>query len=199
MDEKTEQLRDIFVDTTGADTVTERQEESRGSLSDAERDIERRVEEVIERMRDRYGFQTSLSTGTLCQIVKGYFDEIDDETIADELNVAPETVFDARMDLHLVRESDREAPFDLETLRRMLVRDASIAECVDALAADEDAIRHSAEVIQADLEATRANDRFYDQFAELLTDTDLAAQHAKDAREDGLEEATEDIETDVSF
>jgi hypothetical protein len=199
MDEKTEELRDIFVDTTGADTVTESQQEARGSLSDAEEDVQRRIERIIEQMRERYTFQTDLATGELRQIVTDYFDDVDDETLAADLGVDAETVFVARMDLHLVRESDRDAPFDMTDLRRMLVRDASLAECVESLSADEETIKHYAEVIQAELEATRANDRFYDEFAEMLTDTDLAAQHAKNAREDGLREATEDIETDVSF
>lgn len=199
MDEKTEELRDIFVDATGADTVTESQEESRGSLSDAEPDIRRRVEEVVEQMRERYDFQTALPTAELRQVVMAYFEDVDDETIAAELETDPQTVFDARMDLHLVREAERDAPFDLTELRRMLVRDASRQECVEALGAEEETISHFAEVIRAELEATRANDRFYDEFIELLTDTDLAAKHAKDAREDGLKEATEDIETDVSF
>lgn len=199
MDEKTEELRDIFVDATGGDTVTENQEETRGSLSDAERDIKRRVEQVIERMRERYEFRTDLATDELCRVVTGYFDDLDDEAIASELDVDVETVFDARMDLHLVRETDQEAPFDLEDLRRMLVRDTSLEECAASLEADEETIEHYAEVIQTDLEATRANNRFYDEFAETLTDTELAAQHVKDAHEDGLEEATEDIETDVSF
>jgi hypothetical protein len=199
MDEKTEELRDIFVDATGADSITESQEESRGSLSDAEPDIRRRVEKVIEQMRERYDFQTALTTAELRQVVMASFEDVDDETIATELEVNPETVFDARMDLHLVQEADRDAPFDLTELRRMLVRDASREECVEALGADEETISHFAEVIRAELEATRANNRFYDEFIELLTDTDLAAKHAKDAREDGLKEATEDIETDVSF
>lgn len=199
MDEKTEELRDIFVDATGADSITESQEESRGSLSDAEPDIRRRVEKVIEQMRERYDFQTALTTAELRQVVMASFEDVDDETIATELEVNPETVFDARMDLHLVQEADRDAPFNLTELRRMLVRDASREECVEALGADEETISHFAEVIRAELEATRANNRFYDEFIELLTDTDLAAKHAKDAREDGLKEATEDIETDVSF
>jgi hypothetical protein len=43
------------------------------------------------------------------------------------------------------------------------------------------------------------NHRFRDAFADLLTDADLSARLAEDARRDGLEEATEDIETDVSL
>ncbi len=199
MDEKTERLRDIFLDSTGAETVTESQEERRGSLAEVDRDIERRVEAVIERMRDRYEFRTDLSTEELCTIVEGYFDEQDDGTVAAELDIDSNTVFDARMDLHLVGEADREASFDIEELRRLLVTDTSVTECAEALDLDVDVVNHYADVIRADLEATRANDRFHDEFAELLTDTDLSVQHVMDAHEDGLREATEDIETDVSF
>ena len=36
MDEKTAELRDIFIEATGSDTVTEQQSESRGSLADVD-------------------------------------------------------------------------------------------------------------------------------------------------------------------
>lgn len=199
MNEKTEQLRDIFVDTTGADTVTESQEETPGSLADDAGDVDERVEDVIERMHDRYDFRIDLATDELRRVVEGYHEDQSDADIAADLGVDEETVFDARMNLHLVRESDREAPFDLDELRGMLVEDASVEEAAEALEADEETVAHYRDVIETDLEATRANDRFRDEFAELLTDVDLSAQHAKDAHESGLEEATEDIETDVSF
>ena len=41
--------------------------------------------------------------------------------------------------------------------------------------------------------------RFRDEFAELLTDEAISDRMAQDAREDGLREATEDMETDVSL
>ena len=43
------------------------------------------------------------------------------------------------------------------------------------------------------------NHRFRDAFSDLLTDADLSTRLAADARRDGLKEATEDIETDVSL
>jgi hypothetical protein len=43
------------------------------------------------------------------------------------------------------------------------------------------------------------NDRFRDEFRTLLTDADIEDAHAATARDDGLREATEDIETDVSL
>lgn len=199
MDEKTEELRDLFVDATGSDTVTENQEETPGSLTDEEPDVGDRITDIIERMRERYDFRTDQSIGDLRRIVEGYYDDETDAEIAAALGIDEEQVFDARMDLHLVRDRDRDAPFDTAELRSMLVEDAAVADAAEALDADEDVVAHYRDVIETDLEATRANSRFRDEFTELLTDAELSSTHAKDAREDGLQEATEDIETNVSF
>ncbi|WP_251328710.1 conditioned medium-induced protein 4 [Haloplanus pelagicus] len=171
MDDKTAELRDIFLDATGEETVTERQAEGRGSLVDAadpER-VDTRLRDLVATMRDRYEFETDLDPDAYVRLVYGFHDGEDDATLAEALGVDAETVLGARLDCHLVREADHD--------------DGSIRE--RALAADR--------------EATRANDRFRDAFAELLTDADLGDRLASDSREDGLREATEDIETDVSF
>ena len=198
MDEKTEELRDIFVEATGSDTVTESQEESHGSLSDDDGN-EGRVRELIAMMRDRYEFASDRSDADLERVVERYHDGADDATIADELGVDGGEVFDARMDVHLVRDSDRDAPFDLDDLRSLHVEGVSPAEAADRLDTDESTVAHYAEVIEADMESTRANDRFRDEFAELLADADLEGGLTSEANEDGLREATEDMETDVSF
>jgi hypothetical protein len=151
-------------------------------------------------MRGRYGFDSSLSDGTLETVVRAFFEGADDETIAERIDADAETVFDARMDLHLLRASDTaDAPVDLSALRKLLVEDATVADCVERLDADEETVRHYARVVETRLEATRANDRFRDEFAELLTDEAISERMAQDAREDGLREATEDMETDVSL
>ncbi|MFW6320897.1 MAG: conditioned medium-induced protein 4 [Halohasta sp.] len=199
MDDKTEELRDIFIDATGSDTVTESQSESPGSLTDREVDVDERLAELVERMRERYTFETDLDDRRLCELLRAYYDDQSDREIAADLEVDPEVVFTARMDLHLVGEADREAPFDLDRLRRLIVEEIPLAERADRLDVTEETARHYSEVVRADLRSTRANNRFRDEFAELLTDSDLTGQLARDAREDGLQEATEDIETDVSF
>lgn len=199
MDDKTAELRDIFIDTTGSDTVTENQEEERGSLTADDSDSEDRVAEIVATMREKYEFDTDLDDERLEEAVGRFYADESDAAIASALDRDEETVFEARMDLHLIRESDREAPFDLADLRTLLVEDASVEERADALETDEATVRHYSEVVEAELEATRANDRFRDEFAELLTDAELSDRYAQDAREDGLREATEDIETDVSF
>jgi len=199
MDDKTAELRDIFIDATGSDSVTETQSESPGSLTDSDTDVTGRLLELVDRMRERYAFETEFDNETLSRIVQWYYADCTDREIAAELEVGPEAVFTARLDLHLVAEADREASFDLDELRRLVVDDVPLAERAEQLDVTEETARHYSQVVHADLRSTRANNRFRDEFAELLTDSDLTGQLARDAREDGLREATEDIETDVSL
>ena len=223
MDDKTAELRDIFVETTGSDTVTERQAESPGSLTDRdEAAVAERVRELVAAMRERYDFSTDLDDATYARIARGRFELDDDAAIADALaegdgavrlgdeseaesepvDVDPATVRDARFDLHLVREADREvddAPFDYADLKSLTAGGRSIVDCAEELGAEPDAVAKYARVARVDLTSTRANDRFRDEFRELLTDAQIEGNHAETARDDGLEEATEDIETDVSL
>ncbi|MXR41694.1 conditioned medium-induced protein 4 [Halobaculum sp. WSA2] len=198
MDEKTEELREIFLDTTGGDTVTERQEEGHGSLAD-ESDAAERLADLVARMRERFEFDSDRSDEDLVRVVRLYFRGADDAAIAADLDVDEGTVFDARMDLHLVRDGDREAPFDLSRLRSMHVDDVPMADRAAELGVDETTVEHYSTVVATNLESTRANDRFRDEFADLLAEQDLKGGHTEDAREDGLREAAEDIETNVSF
>jgi hypothetical protein len=175
MDDKTAELRDIFLDATGGEgTVTERQAERRGSLVDVDdpETVDARLRDLVAAMRERYDFDTDFDPDAYVRLIRGFYDDETDAALADALGVDAETVAWARLDCHLIREADRgdDAP---------------------------DAIRERA--VAADREATRANDRFRDAFAELLTDDDLSGRLASDSREDGLREATEDIETDVSL
>jgi len=199
MDDKTAELRDIFIDATGSDTVTESQAESPGSLTDTDTDVTARLAELVGRMRERYEFTSEFDDETLCRIVQWYYTDCTDREIAAELDADPEVVFEARLDLHLVGEADREAPLDLDVLRRLIVEEVPLDQRADRLDVTTETARHYSRVVAADLRSTRANNRFRDEFAELLTDSDLTGQLARDAREDGLREATEDIETDVSF
>jgi len=199
MDDKTAELRDIFIEATGSETVTESQSESPGSLTDSAQDVDERLEELIERMRNRYSFETELDDETLVRIVQGFYTDRSDREIAAELGVDAETVLKARLDLHLVSEADRNAEFELDELRRLVVEDVPLTERANKLDITEETAKHYSEIVKADIRSTRANDRFRDEFAELLTDSDLTGQLARDARKDGLKDATEDIETDVSF
>jgi hypothetical protein len=200
MDDKTAELRDIFIDATGSDTVTERQESARGSLTD-ESDVEASLHEVVAAMRDRYDFATDLDDDGLVAVARGFYAGRDDAAVAADLGVDEPEVRTARLDLHLVADADREAPFEFGALRALVREgtDADDAAVAADLGVDEAAVARYRPVAAADVASTRANDRFRDAFTELLTDADLEVRHAADAREDGLRDATEDIETDVSF
>jgi hypothetical protein len=76
--------------------------------------------------------------------------------------------------------------------------DEGVDDAADA-EIDRETVARYRRVAEADVESIRASDRFRDEFEELLTDAELSARLARDAREDGLQEATEDIETDVSL
>lgn len=199
MDEKTAELRDIFIDTTGSDTVTESQEETRGSLTDTDGHADTRVAEIIDTMREKYMFVSDLDDDELQEVVTRFHDGESDAEIAERIDADETAVFNARMDLHLVRTTDRDAPFELADLRALLVDETPMADRATTLGADETIVSHYSEVVDADLESTRANNRFRDEFEELLTDSALTNRMAQNAREDGLQEATEDIETEVSF
>ncbi|ELZ51309.1 hypothetical protein C464_01361 [Halorubrum coriense DSM 10284] len=231
MDRKTAELRDLFVDATGSETVTERQDADRGTLVDRDDEaVDDAVRDLVTAMRDRYGFSTPLDDAVYALVARGRFDGADDATISaairdaleesadaqsdeiDPADIDAETVRKARLDLHLVRESDREvdadevggddggeSPFAYADLKRLTAAGNSIVECAEALDTAPDAVARYAAVARTDVASTRANDRFRDAFRDLLTDADIEGSLASDAREDGLREATEDIETDVSL
>ncbi|WP_396610938.1 conditioned medium-induced protein 4 [Haloferax sp. S1W] len=201
MDDKTAELRDIFVETTGSDTVTERQSESRGSLANVDdpEAVRKRVRDLVTTMRERYDFDTDFDDDALVSLVVGYFDGDSDDDLALELGVSPETVRAARFDLHLVRDADRDAPFEIDRLDKLLVEGKDDGAIADALDVDVALVREFRPVAEADLRSTRVNHRFRDDFADLLTDDALSGRLVDEARRDGLKEATEDIETDVSF
>jgi hypothetical protein len=200
MDERTEELRDLFVETTGAETVTDRQEDARGSLTDRG-GVDERVRDVVARMRERYGFRTDLDDDALVAVARAFFDDRSDAAVADDLDTDEATVTRARLDLHLVDDADREPPAGVEpaALRRRVAAGDDPDEAAAALDADPDALSTAYRAAVADVAARRANGRFREEFAEALADADISSRLAGDAREDGLEEATEDIETDVSF
>ena len=236
MDDKTAELRDLFVETTGEEAVTERQTAARGSLSDADAHdnaVAGRLRDLVGEMADRYEFDSGLPGSDLCRVVRAFFDpdteaagaaswsaDADAAVAASlEADVDAEAVFRARMDLHLVADADRDAPFSYAELRALVSErgsadgaeddttsaadtdrdDAALAAALPTDDADPDTVRRYRLVAEADLASRRVNHRYRDAFADLLTDAELSTRLAADARRDGLEEATEDIETDVSL
>ncbi|WP_137284126.1 conditioned medium-induced protein 4 [Halorussus salinisoli] len=200
MDEKTEELRDIFMDVTDESTVTEQQEETHGSLH-SETAVEERLQEVVARMRDRYDFGTTLSDEELVTVVRGFYAGDSDAEIARELGDASlgKTVSRARIDLHLIRDADSDAPFDVEELRDLLDSGASSAECADELDVSESTVRRYRRVVETQQERRTVNDQFRNEFENVLQDRELSDRMTEGVQEDGLDDATEGMETNVSF
>jgi len=197
MDEKTEQLRDIFMDVSEEGTVTESQEASRGSLTDvAEAEVEERLAATIERMRDRYDFETGLDDDGLVTVVRAFYRGADDEAIADEVGTDADAVVEARLDLHLLRAEDDEADFDVAAFRRQVTEDdATAIELAEAFEVGVDVATHYRRVVTAQAEARQASHRFQSEFEDVLTEAGLSTRHTAAVHEDGLEEATEDIDS----
>lgn len=199
MDDKTEQLRDIFVDVTDGETVTETQENDRGSLVADEGPVDKRLLSVIGQLRGKFDRQTSLDDEQYCRLVRGFYTGDDDETIAATLGCAPATVFQARMDLHLVRESDL-PDGELESALRAGRGDSeTVAELAAAFGREEAAVARAREAVAAVDRSRRVSQRFRTAFEEVLTDADLSVQFTAGAHEDGLEDATDGAEVDVEL
>ncbi|TYL39658.1 conditioned medium-induced protein 4 [Natronococcus pandeyae] len=196
MNDKTEELRDIFTDVTdGEETVTEAQENTRGSLEKDERTDRERLESVVTQMQERYEFEGPLSTDEYIIVARGFYDDVPDEELADELDVDEADIFEARMSLHLVSDDDADE-VDLVAIRDREEDDATLATEYDVTEAQISRYRR---IAAAQDESRAANDRYRDEFDSILADAALSERMATDVREDGLEDATEGMETDVEF
>jgi CRP-like cAMP-binding protein len=196
MDEQTERLRDIFIDVADEGTVTESQTEQRGSLL-GEESVDERLAATIEKMRDRFEFDTELGTQALRVVVRRFYDGESDDGIAATLNVPADVVFEARLDLHLVR--DDEVDVDRSAVKDRLDAGHSQAGIAETLDVDEETVARTRRVIGAESRAQRVSQRFRTEFEEILTDADIAVRLTAETREDGLDEATEGMEVDVDF
>lgn len=233
MDEKTEELRDIFVEVTETDSVTETQEELRGSIATDETEIEERLLSIVGAMDERYDLETPLTRSQLVDVVRSFYAGKSDDEIARELEESDtepkwigesdietaggeslvETVARARIELHLVSEKDRKRVIDLDALRE--IADAGSQEYVDADSSEEETIstaeiaaefdmsestaRRHRRLIEVKTERKLIGDRFRQKFEHVLSDQALSDRLTDGIKEDGLEDATEGIETDVSF
>jgi len=198
MDEKTEELRDIFIDVTDEDTVTESQEETHGTLA-SNTEIEDRLRDTIEHMRDSLDFSTNLSTDDYIHIVRGFYADDTDADIARDLDTNPKKIARARTDLHLLRDADLDAPFDLDDLKNRLDAGETTTDIADDLDVSPSTIRRYHRIVDAQRDIRRVNDRYRDEFDSILTDREIAEPLTQTVKEDGLDEATEGQETNLSF
>jgi len=198
MDEKTEQLRDIFQEVSETDTVTETQQETPGTLSSAEA-IDADLEALIEEMRSEYEFRTEFSTAQLRRVVRGFFDGSSDAAIAADLEGDPDSVGEARIDLQLVQESDTELPFDRDEFEDGLESGLSTAELAQTLETEEATVERARHVHDAQAERRLVTDRYYDEFEALVTDKALSEQLTDDGGREAIRGTTDGQEVDVSF
>lgn len=200
MDEKTEELRDIFIDVTDEETVTEPQEDTRGSITDVDNEaVRERIESVIESMQERYAFETDLTDEQYCEVVDGFYADESDAEIARSIDESRTTVVRARLDLHLIHSRDLDAPFDLDEFRRRLNEDPATSDLAEEFDVSESTVRRYRRVVAAQNESRQANDRYRDELDSIIGEADLSAHLTEDVQEDGLDDATEGMETDVSF
>lgn len=200
MDEKTQELRDIFLDVSEDETVTESQEDTHGSLA-SDDEIDDRIADTITQLRGEFDLATDLATDALVTIVRAFYRGDSDDEIADavDADISTEAVREARLDLHLLRPEDTETDFDLAALREHLEAETPTAEITDDLDIDEATIERYRDVLEVRAILQRSNARYPIEFEDALQDTQIAERLAHDAREDGLDEATEGQEVDVSF
>jgi hypothetical protein len=201
MEDKTEELRDIFQSVADEDTVTESQEDARGSLATDEAGVDEAIADVVARMRDRYEFETDLPEDVLVTVVREFFGGADDAAIAGAIDAEEETVFRARLDLHLVREDD--APVDTEVLRRQFA-DATDETVAKELGVPIEDVHRARAVLETRTAARRVSDRFRAAFEDAVADAAISSPMTAGVRDDGLDEATEDIDSlesdaDVDF
>jgi hypothetical protein len=198
MDDKTEELRDIFLSVSEEETVTESQDDDRGSLAEESGSVERRLAGTIDRIREKFGFETDLSDEQRRLVLEGFYDGASDAELAESLGTDTETVFRARMDLHLVRDAEPE--LDDAAVRTVRDRpDASAAELAETVGSTADEIRRCRAVLEVQDRSRRVSQRFRTTFEEILTDVELTGGLTADPHEDGLDEATEGAETEVDL
>jgi hypothetical protein len=201
MNDRTDELRDLFTEVTGEETVTESQSDDRGSLADVdEAAVDDRVRSVIDRLRDHHDFDTSLDDDALVRVVRAVYDGDDDATIAADLDVSPEVVFAARMDLHLLTDDDTDLPVPLDEVRAAVERgDADPEALADDLDADPETVERALRVARTQERIRTVSRRFRSEFEDALPEAALAVSLTDSVTEDGLDEAAEDIETDTQF
>lgn len=209
MTEKTDELRDIFVSVTDEEAVTESQAETRGSLATDEEGVDERLIAVIDRIRERFPFRSDLADGDLATVVRAYFEGESDAAIADRLGVAESAVREARLDCHLVRDGDVPESVDLGDLRTRIddptetemPSDGALGAALDA---DPEAVARARRVLATRARSRSVSQRFRSEFEDALADAGLSSRMTESVREDGLSEATDDMDSlesdaDVGF
>lgn len=204
MGDRTEELRDLFESVTGTETVTERQRRPRGSLR-SESDERAALEAAIERMRSALSFETALPSTALATIVEHFYAGASDAEIATRLDATEDdvdgeasTVAAARLDLHLVRESDRPDP-ETASVLEAVPEEQTVAEAATTLDVPTSTVEQLLRVKETQIERRQVADRYRQAFETILQDRDIAERLTASLEETGLEGAVADQEVDVDM
>jgi hypothetical protein len=198
VDEKTAELRDIFVSVTDSETVTESQEETPGSLAPGDDEGEdERLADVIAEMDEALDFSTALPTADLVTVVRGFYAGDSDAELAADVGTSESTVREARVDLHLLREADLDPGADREAFAAAVREGADAGALAERFDVGEARARRCRRAHLAARERRRVNDRYRDAFETVLGEPALSERHT--THDSGLEGATADQEVDVSF
>lgn len=166
-------LREIYVRLGGGEPVVERQAEQRGRLADDET-VDDRIGATVAALRERHPFRTGLSDADLVALVRAYFAGESDGEIAARLDASRATVARARVNLHCFRPEDTAAPFDLRELRARVAEGEDDATVAAALGVAERSVARYRHVLATMRAARASNDRFRDEFENVLSNADLA-------------------------
>ena len=191
-----EELTAIYMDVSKGDTTTtERQEDQRGRWN-SNTNTDQQIRSTIEEMHERYDLSTQLPTDQLVALVKAFFEGKGDTAIARRLGDSSldRTVTRARLGLHLFRERDTTADFDLEALSECFEAGNSGAECARQLDIAASTANQYRRVLRAQQEAKRVENTYYERFRRLCSADGTTEAEDPDAEfepdfDDGLADA----------
>lgn len=182
MTDKTQQLMDLYDRLAGPKTFTEPQAEHRGTVpTDVE--LQATLRRLVGAFREEYNFRTTLTDDDLVWVVRGFYDGDADSDVAAVLDVSPDVVSRARVNLHLVRDEDY-AGLDPAALGRLIDAGHDDAAVATELGTTETAVRHARRAFEAERLSQRESHTYHVDFEEALglDEGAIAASHRLDRR-----------------
>lgn len=196
---KVDRLTEIYLDVSeGEESTIEQQEEQRGNWKSSSSN-DTTIGETIAEMRERYGLRTQLSDDQLVTLVKAFFDGERDGEIARRLGDSSldKTVTRARLRLHLFRDNDTTADFDLDALQECFEEGNSGAECARRLDIGKSTANRYRRILRARNDSEKVDNEYYERFRQYCLeggdDADLEPDFSTD---DGLNDAIEGFGAD---
>ena len=141
-------------------------------------------------MKQTYGFRTSLETDELITLVRLFDEDYSDTAIARELGNASrdKTVTRARIHLQLFRETDFDAPVDLDELRDFCDAETSTAKIAEALDTSKSTVGRYRRILDAEQAAEAVDHRYQQRFEAALAGPETD-QSIREAVKSGLDDA----------